>query len=215
MVCDEGVGPCIKSWDAGSPHRLKSVQMGCATTGYVGFGQYALVSYIQNPLGGFLDELRLQLAPNCQPHAHVTVLPPRPLKGLETEAKAELRRLAAEFHAFEVKLGDVELFQTTDVIYLEVERGAAELRRMHRILNVGAVQFQEPYDFHPHITIAQYIPKESVGETLKRARELWDRWSGRTSFTVEELSFVQNQENHGWVDLMHFPLANEPVEVAG
>jgi 2'-5' RNA ligase len=188
--------------------------MGCDTNGYVGFGLYALVSYIQKPLSGFLDELRLQLAPNCQPHAHVTILPPRPLKASENQAQAELRELAAQFHAFEVKLGKVELFDSTDVIYIEVLGGASELRSMHRRLNTGSVEYPEPFDFHPHITLAQNISHESVQETLRRARELWSAWPGSRSFAVEELSFVKHQEREGWVDLLHLPLAHEPSLVS-
>ena len=40
---------------------------------------FALVIYIPDPLGGFLDDLRRELTPGCNPHAHISVLPPRPL----------------------------------------------------------------------------------------------------------------------------------------
>ncbi len=40
---------------------------------------FALVIYIPDPLGRFLDDLRTALVPGCNPHAHVSVLPPRPL----------------------------------------------------------------------------------------------------------------------------------------
>ena len=40
---------------------------------------FALVVYIPGPLGVFLDELRRELVPHYNPHAHVSVLPPRPL----------------------------------------------------------------------------------------------------------------------------------------
>ena len=41
--------------------------------------QFALVAYIPDPLGRFLDDLRVELTPDCKPRAHVTILPPRPL----------------------------------------------------------------------------------------------------------------------------------------
>jgi 2'-5' RNA ligase len=188
--------------------------MGCETNGYVGFGLYALVSYIQKPLSSFLDDLRLELAA-CQPHAHVTILPPRSINATEDQAKAELQQLTAKFHAFEVKLGKVELFERTNVIYIEIVGGASELRQMHRMLNTGAMEQKEPFDFHPHITLAQSIPLEKVQDTLIRARELWSAWLGSRSFTVAELSFVQNQERAGWVDLLNLPLAHEPAKVMG
>ena len=40
---------------------------------------FALVIYIPGPLGKFLDDLRRELVPSYNPHAHVSVLPPRPL----------------------------------------------------------------------------------------------------------------------------------------
>ena len=40
---------------------------------------FALVSYIPEPLAGFLDRLRQELVPNCFLRAHVTILPPRPI----------------------------------------------------------------------------------------------------------------------------------------
>lgn len=40
---------------------------------------FALVIYIADPLGGFLDDLRRELIPHYNPHAHISVLPPRPI----------------------------------------------------------------------------------------------------------------------------------------
>jgi hypothetical protein len=40
---------------------------------------FALVIYIPGPLGLYLDELRRDLVPDYDPHAHVSVLPPRTL----------------------------------------------------------------------------------------------------------------------------------------
>src|SRR5437870_1108299 len=104
--------------------------MGCSHNGFVPVNQFALVSYIPDPLGKFLDILRLRLAPECRPHAHVTILPPRPIKGPVERAEAELRDAAVQFHSFEVKLGNIEMFDTTEVIYIGVERGGSELREM-------------------------------------------------------------------------------------
>lgn len=187
--------------------------MGCEDNGYVRVNQYALVSYIEEPLGSFLDRLRLRLAPECRPHAHVTILPPRPLCGPEEQAESVIRDISAEFQSFEVKLGNVELFEATEVIYIEVDCGARELRQMHQKLNTGATQFDEPFDFHPHITLAQKLPHERVAEALKQARELWSEWKGKVNFPVEELSFVQNTEQNRWLDLMHFRLSHEPAGI--
>jgi len=180
--------------------------MGCLQNGYDPINQYALVSYIPDPLGEFLDRLRVRLAPECRPHAHVTVLPPRPLQGPVEVAESELREATSQFQPFEIQLGDVEMFASTKVIYIEVERGEAELRRMHRKLNCGAVLFEEPYDFHPHITLAQSLPPEGVLDSLSLARELWSEWKDNRTFPVDQLSFVQNTQQNIWIDLMHVRL---------
>jgi 2'-5' RNA ligase len=187
--------------------------MGCSQNGYVRINQYALVSYIPDPLGHVLDDLRLKLVPECRPHAHVTVLPPRPITAPVGVAENELREAAAQFQPFEVKLGNVELFAASEVIYIEVERGGVELRQMYRELNRGAVRFKEPYEFHPHITLAQNLPHERVQEIFSKAQKRWNEWDGKKSFPVEELSFVQNTAENVWIDLAHLRLDPQPVGI--
>jgi hypothetical protein len=65
---------------------------------------FALVIYIPNPLGRFLDDLRLALVPDCNPHAHVSVLPPRPIAGDWQVAREQARGLAASWKPFEITL---------------------------------------------------------------------------------------------------------------
>jgi 2'-5' RNA ligase len=187
--------------------------MGCETNGHVRVNQYALVSYIRDPLGSFLDRLRLRLTPESRPHAHVTILPPRSLRTPEEQAEDEIRDISAQFHCFEVRLGSVKLFEATEVIYIEVDCGARELQRMHQRLNAGAVHCDELYDFHPHITLAQNLPPGQVAETLRLARQYWSEWKGNAVFPVEELSFVQNTEQNVWLDLIKFRLTPEPAGI--
>ena len=55
----------------------------------LGINSYALISYLPEPLAGYLDSLRCELVPRCQARTHVTVLPPRPLAaGLPDAANA-------------------------------------------------------------------------------------------------------------------------------
>jgi 2'-5' RNA ligase len=187
--------------------------MGCPLDGYLPVDEFALVSYISDPLGHFLDLMRLKLAPGCRPHAHVTILPPRPLCGSVESAEAQIRETASQFHSFQVSLGSVEIFESTDVVYIELDQGSRELSEMHEQLNHGAVEYAEPYRFHPHITLAQNISPESVQETLRQARQFWSEWKGSVTFPVEELSFVQNTTGKVWLDLMHLRLANEPAGI--
>src|SRR5436305_6927210 len=96
--------------------------------------QYALVIYFPDPLAQFLDELRLDLVDGCRPHAHVTVLPPRPLADVDAGLE-EARLLTPEFPPFEIEAGEVKVFPDTNVIYIGVARGEEQLRAMHEAMN--------------------------------------------------------------------------------
>src|SRR5579862_1863992 len=79
--------------------------------------QFALVCYIPDPLGRFLDDLRLELTPGCRPHAHVTILPPRPL---HDELKDSVRQIADDVRGiapFRIETGDIEIFDSSHVVY--------------------------------------------------------------------------------------------------
>src|SRR5579862_4587521 len=93
--------------------------------------QFALVAYIPDPLGRFLDDLRLELIPGCRPHAHVTVLPPRPLHHEIAETVHQLGEELKCATPFRVDLGDIQIFDTSHVVYLGVTRGYTELLQLY------------------------------------------------------------------------------------
>jgi len=167
---------------------------------------FALVSYIPDPLGTFLDDLRLELVPDCSPHAHVTVLPPRPIQGCADEAAEQLRDLSQRFPEFQVELGDVEMFPQSKVIYIGLRRGELELHRMYRALNQGAVSFSEPYPYHPHITLVQNVMPERVPSMFEIAKQRWAEYTGPRTFVVHILDFVKNLQGSCWKDLASIEL---------
>ncbi len=162
---------------------------------------FALVSYIPDPLGAFLDDLRLALVPGCSPHAHVTVLPPRPIHTCPDEAAEELREVSRPFADFEVELGDVEIFPQSKVVYIGIKRGELELHRMYRALNQGAVSFCEPFPYHPHITLVQNVDPDLVMPMFQKAKEMWASYEGPRAFSVHTLDFVKNLQGTCWKDL--------------
>ena len=97
--------------------------------------------YLPEPLGAFLDDLRLEMVPGCNPHAHVSVLPPRPLPVAPEAAIEEARGIVAGFAPFEIQLGGIEKFDVTDVIYISVERAATNCGKCTASLNQGALAF--------------------------------------------------------------------------
>ena len=87
--------------------------------------------------------------PHYNPHAHVSVLPPRPLAVAWQEASDEARALVEGSAPFEIELTELQVFPVTDVLYLEVDAGASDLRRMHGAMNAGSLAFQEPFPVPP------------------------------------------------------------------
>ncbi len=164
-------------------------------------GQFALVSYIPGLLAAFLDRLRLDLDPGCRPHAHVTVLPPRPFTGEIGEAIEHMQEEARHVEPFEIILGDVEIFPVTNVIFISLKLGEPQVRELHRLLDTGSLKFRCPFDFHPHITIAQEVPAEQVQDAApRRPRTVGPPTRDPRNFVVESLSFVQNVAPSVWVD---------------
>lgn len=163
--------------------------------------QYALVAYIDGKLGDFLLHLRQEIVPVCKLRSHVSILPPRPLAGSEAEAIDFVRASSRRHSAFEVALGAIEVFPVTNVIYIAIAGGLADLHAMHAGFNAGALRYGEPFPYHPHITLAQEIPEAEQAEARQLCEARWKEFSGPRRFPVETLTFVQNTAACGWVDL--------------
>lgn len=162
---------------------------------------FALVRYVPEPLASFLDKLRAEISPGCNLRAHLTVLPPRPLDIDPEGAWKEIRQRFQTLAPFIVELEQVRVFEVTEVVYLSVGAGMHELRRLHQRLNQGRAIFAEPYKYHPHITLGQELPAEQLAWVIDLAGHRWREYSGPRQFSVDRLTFVQNQAGRGWSDL--------------
>lgn len=174
-------------------------------------GLFALVSYIPDPLARFLDDLRMQLTPGYAPRAHVTILPPRPVHEDLKTAIAQITEESRNFPPFHVELGSIEIFGGSNVVYAEIERGAARLREFHDRLNHGPLDFNENFPYHPHITLAQNVSAEESTRLVQIAREKWAAWRGPRGFAVGTLSFVQHVAPSIWTDVAEIPVGLEVV----
>jgi hypothetical protein len=181
----------------GQPSQLRTV---------LGTGYFALVIYVPDTLGRFLDELRQDLVPHDNPRAHVSVLPPRSLAVEWQIASGQLRALSEMWRPFDIELTRITVFPVTDVIYLELgEEGAGELRRMHAAAS-RCLAFDEPFTYHPHVTLAQEIVPEGVTEMRERAERQWRDYRGPRRFHADRAIFVQSAPENCWVDLAEYPL---------
>ena len=167
---------------------------------------FALVSYIPEPLAQFLDRLRTELVPNCFLKAHITILPPRPLQAPPEKAWQHIRDIAYGFDPIDIELSGMEIFPVSDVIYISVGKGSGPLVRMHAALNAKSVAYEEPFEYHPHITLAQNLTPDQVDELSEVARTRWAEYTGPRSFRVQTITFVQNTRWSGWMDLAEMAL---------
>lgn len=177
-------------------------QSGRSLTGF-----YAVVAYIPEPLGSFLNELRAALVPGCTLRSHLTILPPRRLTAPPEALSAELDRLARQQSAFEVSLGGIETFDSTGVIYLALASGREQVEQLHAALNHGVLFAEDQFPFHPHVTIAQNLGVLPFDEVLGRARRQWQECSLPRQFVVSELTLVRNADPGTWTDLSVHSLA--------
>lgn len=167
---------------------------------------YALVIYVPDPLGKFLDDLRRELVPHCNPRAHVSVLPPRPLAVAWGIASEQARSQMETWSPFEIELTAIRIFPVTNVIYLELGAGEAELRQLHAAMDNRFLAFHEPFAYHPHVTVAQEIPQAEVDSLCERATVLWEQYDGPRSFRAERAALVQNTVPNCWIDLAEYSL---------
>ncbi len=173
---------------------------------------YAAVAYVRSPVGMFVEELRRELHPaHTHADAHLTVLPPRPLRGTEQQALDVLREVSQTVQSFEVTMGDAESFvPITPTVFLRVARGAYRMRELHDLLNRGALAYQEPWPYMPHLTIAKTDTAAEAKKAEAIARERWRTYSGTRTVRISSLTFVKGNGER-WVDLATVPLSGVPV----
>src|SRR5437016_3371357 len=137
--------------------------------------RYALVAYVRNPVGEFVEHLRRELHPEL-PHlpAHLTVLPPRCLQGGELLALAMLEEVCSQVNPFEITLGDVETFvPVTPTVFIRVAHAAYRMRELHDLLNVNGLACNEEWPYMPHLTIVKMGAEDQAQNAYRVARTRW------------------------------------------
>jgi 2'-5' RNA ligase len=179
--------------------------------------QYALVAYVRQPVGEFVENLRRELHPDLPDlPAHLTILPPRCLAGVfpnrESSALETLEEMCREAEPFEITLGEVETFvPVTPTVFIRVVHAAHRMSELHDRLNTGILQSEEQWPYTPHFTVAKMATEEHARQAFEVARERWKEYSGSRRIAVEELTFVRGGENNSWEDLAALPLGRSLV----
>ncbi|HMD17514.1 MAG TPA: 2'-5' RNA ligase family protein [Terriglobales bacterium] len=171
--------------------------------------RYALVSYVRNPVGEFVEQLRQELHPTlAHMPAHLTILPPRELTVTEAAALEFLEEACGRVLPFDVELGDVETFlPTTPTLFIQVKRAAYRMRELHDQLNGQGLCCEEIWPYIPHLTILKTERDEQARAAYMIARERWAQFPGTRRVHVDKLMFVR--ENGGlWQDVAPLPLGH-------
>ncbi len=164
--------------------------------------RYALVTYVRNPVGEFVESLRRELHPTtAHMAAHLTILPPRELRGSEAKALEFLEEACSRVVPFDVELGDVETFlPTTPTVFIQVVKFAYRMRELHDQLSVNSLGCPESWPYIPHLTIVKTEQNEQAREASIIARERWSQFAGPRRVHVAELMFVRENGN-AWHDV--------------
>ncbi len=171
--------------------------------------RYALVNYVRNPVGEFVEQLRRELHPPISHMpAHLTILPPRELSGTEAAALEFLEEVCSHVVPFSVELGDVETFlPTTPTVFIQVKRAAYRIRELHDLVCGKGLLCAENWPYIPHLTILKTETDDQARAALAIARQRWAEFSGERQVLVEQLMFVR-EKNGAWQDVAHLPLGH-------
>jgi 2'-5' RNA ligase len=165
--------------------------------------RYALVAYVRSPVGEFVERLRRELHPTL-PHlaAHLTVLPPRLLRGTELSALETLEDVCSRVEPFEITLADIQTFvPVTSTVFIRVGHGAHLIQELHDRLDTQALAAEEEWPYMPHLTIVKISGQAEADAAYVVARDRWAQFAGSRRITVKELTFVREEEQNRWVDL--------------
>jgi len=174
----------------------------------MGEPSYALVAYLSGPLSEFIRRLRTRLNPDFADwHPHVTILPPRPLRGDPQQAIDLLRDTCAKLEPFVVTVDAVDSFlPRNSVVFLALSRGSPQLVTLHRSLNCEGLAQVEQFEYVPHLTIAQQLDEAGTLAAIRESRAAWNGFRGERSFRVESLRLVRQTPENQWIDLATLPL---------
>jgi 2'-5' RNA ligase len=173
---------------------------------------YAAVTYVRSPAGMFVEEMRRDLHPaHTHADAHITVLPPRLLRGTEEAAIQQLTSICQTVPPFDVTMGDVESFiPATPTVFIRVAHGAYRFRELHDQLNSGALHCNEPWPYMPHLTIVKMDSLEEARNVVQLARPRWDSCDDSRRIRIESVTFVKGMGER-WMDLATVKLGQSPM----
>ena len=165
--------------------------------------RYALVAYVNNAAGEFVEQLRQELHPELPDFpVHLTILPPRHLQGSEHSALETLEEVCGQVEPFEITLGEAETFvPVTPTVFIRIEHAAQRMHELHDRLNTNVLRAQEEWPYIPHLTIVKLANANLARQAYITARERWAQFRGSRNISVRELTFVREKSENLWADV--------------
>jgi 2'-5' RNA ligase len=177
---------------------------------------YGLIAYVTGPLADFIIRLRQQLHPeDAASRPHLSLLPPRAVRGTEAEALELIEEKCQAVQPFEISLGDVESFvPRTPTVFLRVAHGAYRMRELHDRLNTGPLEYDENFPYMPHLTIFRMDDPARAAAGLQIAQQRWAEYRDTRRILIEQLTFVRGSREAGWADIAPVPLGRRLAPAA-
>jgi 2'-5' RNA ligase superfamily protein len=178
------------------------------------WGFFALVSYIPDPLGSFLHQLREVMPCGAIPQPHITILPPRPLRLARNAASDLARNILTRFSAFTVELSKIRSFPETQVLYLDLAQGNELLHELHSVLNTGDLGHEERFEFRPHLTLTGAVPLSDLPSTKSKMEAAWHAVDCSRHFLLDEIVFLwlsPNGSQGEWARLWSHSLSRQEM----
>lgn len=136
--------------------------------------------------------------------AHITLKPPFWYPDNNTQSlTAQLTKWGAHRRPFEVKLEHVGSFKKRDyaVVFLHPRKGA-KLKRLDYTLDEEVSFLPENDQFVPHLTLAQRVRKEKLGEVKKEIKRL----NLKLKFKVDKITLFILEKGESWRVFEEFAL---------
>lgn len=101
--------------------------------------------------------------------------------------------VAREWEPFRVEINGTGTFRpVSPVVYLRIGEGEDQCRALHEALHQERLVSASPFDFHPHVTIAQSVEEED----LDRAQEMLRTY--RAGFLVDRIGLYELDGRGVW-----------------
>ncbi len=159
---------------------------------------FALVSYVPEPLGAKIDDLKSSFVSERPSPAHITLLPPRPLRHEPAVAYERIREVLASFPAFELELTNVCTFPATNVLYLAVGKGYEQIFEIYRALNRGEFFHTEEFEFLPHLTLAYPADLIAAQQMSSAVEKAWEQLRPPQPFVIDRAVFLSRTSDGSW-----------------